>query len=470
VTSEPPIPDGRAGAYRLFPAVRRPHGSGSIVLTVFVVLLLCLPSRYVFAPLGAAGTPAQMFGLAAALWWSAHWLARHRPETSLRQPVRRAALVFLAAIMASYAAAALRPISASEISAADRGLLSALSWGAVLLVALDGIPDRPRLDTLMRRLTMLGGAVAALGIVQYLTGQAFTEYLRLPGLAVNGDLTSVGSRQGFFRPAGTALSPIEFGVVLTMILPIALHYAVTDRHRAVRSRWFPVLAIGVALPFAISRSAIVGAVAGLAILLPTWPRAVRRRTYAGVVALVGAMFVLRPGMLGSLAGLFTGISNDASAQSRSNSYAIAWSFILDRPVFGRGFGTFMPQYRILDNEYLLLLIETGVVGCGALLVLFWVAIRTAWRHRFGAAGRIVGGAPTLGAALAASIAAGVLGFALFDALSFPMVPGLMFLLLGTSGAMRRLALESADPLPPQGGPGQGTVGPPSRPEGVAPVM
>jgi O-antigen ligase len=408
------------------------------LLTAFVVLLLVLPSRYVVGPLGAAGTPAQIFGLGAALWWAALWLARHRPATHLRQPVRQALLVFLASIMASYAVANLRPIRSEEVSSVDRGVLSVLAWTAVLLVAMDWIPSLERLNTLLRRLTLLGAAVAALGIVQYLTGQAYTDLLKLPGLSVNADLTSVGSRGDFFRPAGTALSPIEFGVVLSMILPIALHYAVVDQHRARWRRWAPVALIAVALPFAISRSAIVASFVALAILLPTWPRALRRRTLAGMVLLGVALFVGRPRMLGTVTGLFTGISGDASAQSRSDSYAIAWSFVVDRPILGRGFGTFTPEYRILDNQYLLSLIDTGIVGCAALVGLFWVGARTAFTYR-----RSLGDAPdhSIATAVSASIAAGAVSFLFFDALSFPQVPGMMFLMLGVSAALRRFLVE-----------------------------
>ena len=50
------------------------------------------------------------------------------------------------------------------------------------------------------------------------------------------------------------------------------------------------------------------------------------------------------------------------------SYAIAGEFIGRAPIFGRGFSTFLPSYRILDNQYLGLLIETGIVGLVAFLV------------------------------------------------------------------------------------------------------
>ena len=36
---------------------------------------------------------------------------------------------------------------------------------------------------------------------------------------------------------------------------------------------------------------------------------------------------------------------------------------MERPLFGRGFGTFLPElYRYIDNTYLLGLVEFGIVG------------------------------------------------------------------------------------------------------------
>jgi O-antigen ligase len=411
------------------------------VLSVLLVTLLILPSRYVFGTLGAAGTPAQIFGLGVGLWWCMHWFGRAWPDSRVRQPVRVAVVILVAAMFASYLQAALRPIESAELSAADLGLLSMLSWLAPLLVAMDGIPSRDRFDVLMRRLVLLGGLIAALGILQFFTGASYTEYLRLPGLTENGVLVSVGERGGFLRPAGTARHPIEFAVVLTMILPIALHYAAVDRHRARLARWWPVVALAVALPISVSRSAIVGLVVSFAVLLPTWPPAWRRVTYAVATMLIGSMFVLLPGFLGALLGLLTGISQDSSALSRTDSYAFAWSYVLRAPLFGRGIGTFLPRYRILDNAYLGTLIEMGAFGLAAILVLFVVGATTAFRLRRAATAV---GTVSVGPALAGSIAAGAASFALFDAPSFPMAAGLLFLLIGVGAAARRLWTRPED--------------------------
>jgi hypothetical protein len=409
-------------------------------LTVFLVLLFAIPSRLIFAPLGGAGTPAQVIGLVILAWWLAHRLALSKTHSRAGQPVRRAMLLFLAAVLASYIVATSRPITGAEMRTANMGILGLLAAFGVMSLAIDGIPSMDRLHVLMRRVVVGGGALAGLGILQFATGMSFTDYISIPGLTPNASIDGVIERNGFSRPAGTATHPIEFGVVLTMILPFALHYALADSDRSRTRRWFPVLAIATAVPISLSRSALVGAIVVLALLLPTWPRARRRTSYLVVAILCAILYVSVPGFLGTLTRLFTGISNDGSALSRTDSYTLAAQFIGRSPLFGRGFSTFLPEYRILDNQYLGLMIETGFVGLAAILGLFITGIATAHRVR-----RLSPDPATrqLAQCLAASIASGACSFATFDAFGFPMVNSLMFLLLGIAGALMRLTTKSA---------------------------
>jgi O-antigen ligase len=172
------------------------------------------------------------------------------------------------------------------------------------------------------------------------------------------------------------------------------------------------------------------------VLLPIMSSRVRLMVCGMGVALLGVVFVTVPGMLGTIVGLFTGISDDSSAASRTDSYSFAGEFIVNSPYLGRGFFTFLPEYRILDNQYLGTLIELGVVGLFALLCLFTTGLRTAWVARQRSQDP---NSRQLNQALMASLAAGAVSFAFFDAFAFPMVAALMFLLLGMVGASHRLA-------------------------------
>jgi len=437
-------------------------GDATTLLTGFVILLIGLPASYVFGPLGGAGAPSQLLGMGAALWWVANRVSRYRDKTIYRQPIRIAMLAFVGCVLASYIAATIRPIDSTELRAADRGLLIVLAWLGIVVVCMDGIPTRERLDTLLRRLAAAGGAMATLGLVQFETGRAWTNYLHIPGLAVNSVVGTVGQRDGVTRPFGTATHPIEFGVALTMFLPIALHYALVDTHRSKFRRWYPVAVLALAIPVSVSRSAILCTAVVLAFILPTLPNYMRKKAYAAMVVLGGFIYVSVPGMLGTFVGLFTGISNDTSAQSRTGSYGIAFEFIRASPIFGRGYATFLPTYHILDNQYLGTMIELGALGLAALLMLLLVGIGTGLQIRHRATDWET---RQLAQALTATVASAAAAYALFDAFSFAIIPGLLFLCLGCIAALRRLEAEKAagkrrrlagdqpDPLPDRPDPG-----------------
>ena len=408
------------------------------LLTVYVVLLIAIPSKLVFAPLGGAGTPAQVVGVLGGVWYL--WYRVQRPQSIDLgpQPVRAAFLMFAAALCASYIASMIRPISDGELSTADLGLVSIVGWVGVVLVANDGITSLDRMLALLRRVSAMGGALAALGIVQFVSGQALTDRIEIPGLTVNTVYFGVAVREGFTRPAGTAVHPIEFGVVLTAILPIALVCAMIMTNRSWVQRWYPVLAIAAAIPLSISRSAILGTIVSWAVLLPAWPKRARRWTYLAVGILGVAIFLTIPGFLSTLSGLFTGIGNDASAGSRTGSYAIAWEFVQRSPLVGRGYSTFLPSYWILDNQYLGLLIETGIIGLASYLFMLVTGFRTALRA---AKAKRDPNLRQVGHAIAAAIAALAVCNTFYDLLAFPMSAGILFLILGLSGAFLRLVRQ-----------------------------
>jgi len=408
----------------------------SVLLTAYIALLFLVPSRLVVGPLGAIGAPAALMGLVLLGWWLVAVVTRQRRQVIVVNPVRRAAVLLLAAVLASSVMAMVRPIKASEASANQIGIILMFSWMGVLLLAHDGVAGRADIDRVLRRLAVLGAVTALVGILQFATGRAFTDLIQIPGLVPNVTLVSVFDRSGFSRPSGTAIHPIEFGTTMVLLLPVAVYSALhPPRDLGGLRRWWPTILISIAIPLSLSRSAFVGLVVVLAFLLPSFDR--RRRAVALVSMLGGAMalFVLVPGFLGTVTKLFTGAGSDTSVLSRSDSYDLALEFAARSPVFGRGFLTFLPEYRILDNQYLGMLIDTGVFGLLALLGLFVVAIWTALALR-----RTSATEPdrALGVSCAASVAAAGLSFAFFDALSFPQMTGSTFLVIGIVGAGWRL--------------------------------
>lgn len=441
----PPVRSYRWIDWTVAGLTSRSQLDGVPILTFFLVMLIGIPARLVVGPLGAAGTPAQIIGMIALLWWTAAQFGRIDGERRTVQPVRRSMVVLGLALLASYVAAMTRPIDGDELRAADRGLLSYCAWLGLVLVASDGIPSRKRLDALLRRLVIGGGVLAGLGILQFYTGLDLAKYLQIPGLSANGDFGFALQREGLRRPAGTATHPIEFGVVLAMILPIALHYALENGRPWLR-RWWPVGLIALSLPISLSRSAMLGGLVLLVFLIPSWPATRRRKAYVVIVGFFLTVYVGVPGLLGTLRNLFSGLlgGGDASTQSRTGSYSVAAQYISERPIFGRGFGTFLTSLHILDNQYLGMIIDAGFVGLVALLGIFVTGVLTARGVRRRSDDP---GVRSLAQSLAASAAVAGVSYATFDALGFPMCAALTFLVLGCIGALWRLYVSPATAVP-----------------------
>ena len=410
------------------------------VLTVYVCLLLAIPSRMVVGPLGSAGAPSTIMAIGVFFWWAWFHVQRSRHAVGRHQPVRAAALAWLLVMLIVYAHAMSSPMPADEISPADNGMLKLIGLSGILLVANDGTLSLERIRAILRSLVVGVGLIAVLGVIQYASNQLLVDRIDIPGLTTRftDDFVLV-QRNGHPRPSATATHPIEYGVVLTMVLPIAITYASKSPTR----RWMYKAFLGVisfAVVLTISRSAMICAGVGLMVLAMSWTAAARLRAFVAVLGVAVVVYLTVPGVFGTITRLFTGVFADSSIASRTGSYDLAGSFISERPLLGRGFGTFLPSYWILDNGYLGLLIEGGILGLGGLLVLIVVAALAA-----GQACRMALGDfdRALAQALRASIAAGACSLAFFDTFAFPQSAGCLFLLLGMAGAMRRLALEQA---------------------------
>lgn len=408
------------------------------LLSVFLILRLALPSQLVVGPLGGAGAPATLFSLALLSYWLWHRL--HRVECRRGAAVNTAALIFGWVLLASYAVAALRPIEEQEFRVSMLAFISAVGWLGGLLLASDGVTTFNRLKVLVRRLASLGGAFAGLGLLQFLTRTTWVDELSIPGLVINTPVYPGIDREGFFRPFSTAIHPIEFGSVIAMLLPLAIVSGLMGPTREGAQRWplwIPAALLLLVSALSSTRSTMIGVAIGLTLLWPALKHSQRLAATVVFIGLSAGLFVTVPGLAGTVLGLFRGITSpDSSVISRIDSFAVASTYIDRAPFFGRGLGTFMPQYRIFDNQYLLALVEIGIVGFVALGLLWVVPVVGVARHvRTSAPGspeRLVG------VGLLAACVVGAAGLALFDGFGFPMMPGVWFVLLGLAGAYTRL--------------------------------
>lgn len=400
-------------------------------LTLYLVLTCAIPSYLTIPALGSLGRPSTLCALAGLLWWALHRISRPTPMLSGSRWTRLTLLVFIAVVLVSFALASFLGLPSSESSPADSGLLRMVGWVGVALIANDGIQTQERLDRLLKRIVIIGGLMAALGLAQFATGMSLIDWISLPGFVRDGAFDNVQSRAGFVRSAGTASHPLEYGVVLCMALPLGIAIALGETKRPAWLRWLPVALMAFASMLSVSRSALIGVAVAVLLLVPGWPRKIRLAALGAAVALMGAVYLLVPGMAGTIRGLFLGVGSDSSTVSRTGAYDQALEIALRNPLFGRGFGTFLPQYLILDNQVLLLLIELGVFGLLAWAAMIGTAMVVSWR-----AGRVM--SDFSGAqkryAIAASIAAGTVTFAFFDGLSFPMAAAFLFTMIGVAGS------------------------------------
>ena len=340
------------------PALHRSGWADAVtLLTVLVAIRLAIPSQLVVGLLGGAGAPATLFGLLLLAYWLWHRLRRVVPEQYAA--VNGAAIALGAIALASYAAAAVRPIAVDEFNLSALSLLSLAGWMGGLLLASDGVTSPERLQVLVSRLAIMGGAFAGFGLVQFVTGMAWVDRLSIPGLVVNTPVYAITQREGFSRPFSTAIHPIEFGSVIAMLLPLAIVFGLLGPPRGgVRWRnWIPAILTVTAALLSSSRSTLVGLALGIVLLWPALTGLQRLVGGVATVALGTLVFVTVPSMVGTISGLFGGVATpDSSVASRLDSFGVAADYFSRAPIIVRGFGSFLPRYRIFDNQYLLVLV------------------------------------------------------------------------------------------------------------------
>ncbi len=431
--------------------LRSQHDSAFLVLILLFVLAV-VPASLGISGLGSLGAPTTVIGLAAGGIFFVSWVAPRwsvfngevalsgETEYSGRiRPIPVLIVVFLSANFASYAAAGMRAKDQVEGSAADRGIITMVAAAGIALLVSETVPTRQRLDAILRMIVLAGCFVATVGIAQFLVGFDLVAHIHIPLLSPISESLSVGERSIFRRVAGTTLHPIEFGVLVCMVIPVALHLAMHHSRR-----WYLAVAVlGLALPMSVSRTAVVGIGAMAIVLVPGWSRRVRHWVYAGAAAYLVAVRVLIPGLLGTLKALFVDAGVDPSITTRESDYEFVSRFFAERPIFGRGYATFIPtKFDFLDNQYLLSIVETGLVGAAAYLALIVGAMLAARSVRRWCKAEVD---RDLAQALVASLAVVALTSAAFDFMSFPSVRVLLFVIVGCVGAIWRLVPHDRPP-------------------------
>ncbi|MFI1282064.1 O-antigen ligase family protein [Streptomyces sp. NPDC020858] len=457
---------------------RKPWGrqlDATALLSCYLALAFFIPSNLTLPGMGGVGTPANVFALLCLFWYLAAWLTgRLRPAAGTRLP--RVVMCLLAfSVLASYLANATRGSSHKEVLAADRGLIGLLVWVSLVVLVSAGIQDRDRLDVLLRRAVVMGAVVAAIGYYDFFTATNIADKISIPGLQSSVAQITTLDRGSFTRPRSTTAQPLEFGGMLAILLPFAVQQAFDPvrRHLSTLRRWGPVVLMGGALPLTVSRTSIIGALIVVLVMVLRWKP---ERRWAAIGLLLGSVVcfkVIVPGLIGTITTLFGSFlaNSDSSTQARTVKYSAIVPYLGERPLFGRGFGTFLPElFFFTDNQYMLTLAEMGLVGLLALLVLLFTGI-----HQGGAIRRLARTESDreLGQAFFASALVSLVISATFDALSFPMFAGMFFLTIAAGGSylgfIRRAAPEPRTVESPCPSTAPHPAAPSRRPEHRQPV-
>jgi polysaccharide biosynthesis protein PslJ len=300
--------------------------------------------------------------------------------------------------------------------------------------------------------------VALATLVEWKNGYNFFNHLErlCPLLDLNQSMIpQVPERAGRPRAYASSQHAIALGAAFVMLLPLALYLFKRTNYKP----WMVAALLLVMGALATtSRTAVTMLVALLFVFL--WIK--RKETVRMLPMLLPLILVLQVAMPGTL-GTFKAIlfPKEGLISEEQQGEGVGTGRVQDlgpslqewgrKPLFGEGFGTRLTSLfdkkqnaRIVDDQWLSSLLETGAIGVAALL---WLIVRAVRRLKL-LAKRDDSSFGWLLTGLAAAITAYGIGMVTYDAFSFIQVTFLFFLLLGISGAA--LALPEANGMPELG--------------------
>lgn len=281
------------------------------------------------------------------------------------------------------------------------------------------------------------GCVAALGSVwEYRTG--YNVFYELGGKLIHGglDLPTVAIEKdatGRIPVLGPTIHPLAVAQLLAMVVPFAVVgglYASTSRRKVFYGVAMLILLAGV---FATQRkTGPIVLAAGVLTVFIYRPRQMLRAAPAGILLLL-AVPLVAPSALGSVRDQLQpgAATSTLSSRDRLSDYEAIGPEILNHPALGRGWQTYDPErYRVLDNEYLSILIGNGWLGLAAFALLLIAALAVCTRAiRTDDPARAP---PALAAAGVVTMVA--VASATFDTIAFAVVPYTFCLMLGLAAA------------------------------------
>ena len=311
---------------------------------------------------------------------------------------------------------------------------------------LAGRPDM--VLTIAKLLVCLGVFLSISAIVEARTGEnIFLHIDRVVPVLQQGKIYKEGistdARGAAHRAFGAAQHPIEFGAIIVMLMPLALALGGATGQR----RWWLASALmAPAMVGALSRTVVPMIV--VAIIFGIWTRREIVRLWPALIPLIVAIHFAVPGALGTLTKAFfpeQGLIADQQAGyvggSRFGTFGpVFYGEFVPHPVFGVGFSTRVttsddPTVEMnapnVDDQWLSILLETGVVGFTAMLWLLFRIIKRCGqsaRIDYTARGWILAG-------ITSAIGAYAVGMLTFNSFAFVQVTLLFATLVGMASAL-----------------------------------
>lgn len=303
------------------------------------------------------------------------------------------------------------------------------------------------------RLMLRLAVVAAIGTIweyRFLYNPFYEFAQKIPFFSVTlpPDLygrDSIG-RLSVYGPAG---HPLETATLLSMALPFAIVRALDEdapRDQRIKSGLMAAVILAGAMATGRKTSVVAPAMA-IFLIFAYRPHQMLRVAFPMIIGFGAAVHTLAPRVIGSLFYQLqpSNLTGSLSTQDRASDFDGVMPDVTKHLVFGRGYGTYDPhKYRVLDDEYLGLLINTGVVGIVCYVGMLLTALVAA--HRLTRASSTARSQFGLGAA-AAVLVVGV-STGLFDLMSFAHIPYMLMFLCGLIVASRRPEVADGQGRPP----------------------
>jgi O-antigen ligase len=415
-------------------------------LAAFLAMLFLVPFDAIDLPvhLPVNGTLDRPVVIALGMLWFSSLAVvsgAARPRLKFGR-VHFTALLFFAVCLLSVALNGHALANMDEVTLTVKKLALLISYVAFFFIVASVL--RPREVPRFAALMVVFGVIVAIGtIIEYRFH--YNPFYELWGKVLPvtkpTEFDAIDSI-GRLTVYGPTLQPLELAAMLAMVLPFAIVGAIDAPTR--RRRVLYVIAVGLLIAGGVAtarKTSLVVPAAVILMLAAYRPRAVLRTMGRLSVVLVVLVHFAAPSALGSvISQLEPGHVNTAlTTTDRTARYDAVTPDVLRHPLIGRGYESYDPQkYRILDNQYLDLLITVGLIGTLCYLAIFAAMMS--------AAQRTIRGPDPRRAALAlasfTAIASIAIASALFDVLSFPHVPYLLFFV-----AAMILALREPSPAP-----------------------